>query len=175
MTRLLLAASLLLGLVACAGTAAEAGSAPRAPNAPAWTRSPPFPRTVVGIGIADQPSGAPDRILRDLADADACERARASFAQRAAAELRRSKDAPQDSLEARARRLRASILRTSFHGCRIDRRECVEGKASRLWCWSRAVLDTSETMPALVRELGPRRAAELVDSLDRGASLERTF
>ena len=131
-------------------------AAPPPPD-PAWSVAEPARWTVRAVGRESLPEAEPERLLRDLADALACEQARETLADRAGEALRAK--GGMDSVAARSARLQAAIRRTPAHGCAIARREMRLDKAGRRWCWSEAVLDSAEVHPLLDREwkrLDPR-------------------
>lgn len=131
-------------------------AAPPPPD-PAWSVAEPARWTVRAVGRESLPEAEPERLLRDLADALACELARETLARRAGEALRAK--GGMDSVAARSARLQAAIRRNPAHGCAIARRVMRLDKAGRRWCWSEAVLDSAEVHPLLDREwkrLDPR-------------------
>lgn len=142
---------LAMGLAGCTGPVARGPVLPVPPSAPDWAGEPVPGRQIRAIGRVDLPLDAPERLLRDLADARACELVRDSFASRAAEGVRRRvRPGSSDSLSSR---LRTAILRTPFSGCAIARRSILNGAQGRRWCWAQAVLDSAELAPVLEREL----------------------
>jgi len=139
-----------IGLVGCAGRGADPAGpvAHPMPTPPDWTRDAASSRgRVVGVGVEGAAFEAPSRIQRDLADAGACDSARRALRARAEA-------LPAGSVPGTSRELGAALGRASFPGCRIDLRECRQGPGDRRWCWSRAVLDSSDLLPVLARHCG---------------------
>lgn len=141
----------LATFASCTSTANRAPSVVPPPPEPVWPKEGASRGAIRAIGREDLPEAVPERILRDLADAAACDKVREELANRAAAGLLRR--GGMDSVDARSTRLLAAIRRTPLHGCRISRRDFRSAGAGRRWCWSEAILDSAEIFTLLDREL----------------------